>query len=93
MSNPEERSEGLERAKHIRTWDTLRVFNADTKTYNHMFDLAFAVEGSEYEDGYECIQNEKEKLIKALTDRINDLCNAGEEYLEAFGLCDTYEEE
>jgi len=77
MSNPE---------------DTLRVFNPDTKTYNHMFDLAFQVEGSEYEDGYECIQHEKEKLIKALTDRVNHLLET-KDYFEAFGLCDTYEEE
>ena len=66
--------------------------NPDTKTYNHMFDLAFSVEGSEYKDGYECIQHEKEKLIKALTDRVNYLFGT-KDYFEAFGLCDTYEEE
>ena len=76
MSNPE---------------DTLKIFDPDPKTYNHMFDLAFQVEGSEYKDGYECIEREKEKIIKALTDRVHNLL-LSEEYSEAFGLCNTFEE-
>lgn len=71
----------------------LKLFNPEpVKTYNHAFDLAFQVEGSLYENGDDCIKNETEKVITALTERVNNIFRSPE-YLEAFGCHDTFEEE
>ena len=55
--------------------------------YNHMLDVAFSV-SSEEEDPYKLSKSE---VISALEDRLESL---KENYCgEAFGHCDTYEED
>lgn len=77
----------------------LRLFIEDSpekskKTYNHAFDLAFEVAGSEEEDSYECLKNETEKVIAALKKRVSNIVNRDRsEHLEVFGCIDTFEEE
>ena len=70
----------------------LKIYNP--KTYNHAFDLAFEVAGSAYEDGYECLENEKELVMEALYRRVDNIfrehCDFPNEYLDAFGSFDTY---
>jgi hypothetical protein len=65
------------------------------KTYNHAFDLAWAVLDSQYEDGYDCLEHEKEKVFAALLKRVQELMDGRypREYLEAIGHFDTYQEE
>lgn len=63
----------------------------EKKTYNHAFDMAFAVPNSEYEDWYDCLKHEKQAVINALQKRVREVFEAGE-YLEAIGGIDTYEE-
>ena len=70
----------------------LKLFNPDVKTYNHAFDLAFQVEGSEYEEGYKCLENEPEKVLEALASRVKNIFNS-QEFLEALACFDTFEEE
>ena len=59
------------------------------KTYNHMMDVAFTVEGP-YEN-YDQIPYEV--LVAGLENRLNYLKSRGPEELDAFGHCDTYEVE
>ena len=70
----------------------LKIYNP--KTYNHAFDLAFEVAGSAYEDGYECLENEKELVMEALYKRLDNIfrerCDFPNEYLEAMGCFATY---
>lgn len=65
-------------------------------TYNHAFDMGWAVANSEYEDPEDCLEHEKGKVFEALRKRIEDL-EKGRfhpmEYFEAIGHFDTYEEE
>ncbi len=70
----------------------LKLFNPDVKTYNHAFELAFQVEGSEYEDGYKCLENESEKVFNAVIKRIDNIFHS-QEFLEALDCFDTFEEE
>ena len=63
----------------------------EKKTYNHAFDMAFAVPNSQYEDWYDCLKHEKQAVINALQRRVREVFEAGE-YLEAIGGIDTYEE-
>jgi len=56
--------------------------------YNHMFDVAFSLESNK-EDGSDVTHA---MLRAALLKRIEDLDASGE-WLEACGLCDTYEVE
>ena len=65
------------------------------KTWNHAFDMAFAVAGSAPEDWWACLEDpaEKAKIRAALHKRIDDLFGAAAEYREAFSGFDSYEEE
>ena len=67
----------------------LKIYNP--KTYSHVFDLAFEVNGSSFEDGYECLGREKSMVVEALYERVASIFET-EEYLEAFGCYDTHEE-
>ena len=62
------------------------------KTFNHAFDLAWEVSESVYEDGYDCLEHETEKVFAALMKRVRDLMS-GRESMEAIGHFDTHEEE
>lgn len=55
--------------------------------FNHMYDIAFTVV-SNTEDGGDVTPN---MLRAALLDRISTMCDG--DWLEACGLCDTYEVE
>ena len=57
------------------------------KTYNHMIDIAFCVEG-EWEN-FEQIPHDV--LINALEKRVDYLKHNPVEAAEAFGFCDSYE--
>mgnify|MGYP003658325868 CR=1 FL=1 len=70
----------------------LKLFNPEIKTYNHAFDLAFQVEGSEYEHGDDCLKHEIGKVIDSLNARINHIFSS-DEYVEAIGCFDTFNEE
>lgn len=59
-------------------------------TYNHAMYVAWEVPGSNYEDAYECIANEPEKVLEALRKRVEEL--AAGELAEAVDSFDTYEE-
>lgn len=61
-------------------------------TYNHALTIAFAVPASEYEDWYDCLRNEKEKVIGALERRLQMLRDNDQEFLEALEGFDTFEE-
>ncbi len=63
----------------------------EKKTYNHAFDMAFAVPNSQYEDWYDCLRYEKQAVINALQRRIREVFEA-DEYMEAMSGIDTYEE-
>ena len=60
------------------------------KLYNHAFDLAFEVKNSPYEDGYKCLEEEKEKIKEALMKRVYSIFSDSNEYLEALGCFDTF---
>ena len=62
------------------------------KTYNHAFDIAFAVPGSQYEKWEDCQRGEKHIVIAALLRRVADLVDHDDEYMESLGSFDTYEE-
>ena len=64
----------------------------EKKTYNHAFDIAFAVPNSQYEDWYDCLKHEKQAVINALQKRVREVFEANE-YMEAMSGIDTYEEE
>lgn len=61
-------------------------------TYNHAFDVAFAVAGSEYPDWEDCLKNEKHLVIAALLMRVRHLIENNSEFLESISGFDTYEE-
>ena len=63
----------------------------EKKTYNHAFDMAFAVPDSQYEDWYDCLKYEKQAVINALQKRVREVFEANE-YMEAMSGVDTYEE-
>ena len=76
------------------------------KTYNHAFDLAFAVPDSNFEDPNECLDNEMEKVTRSFLARVGNLfeerqwlnpaTNETQTFMEcneAFGGYDTYENE
>tara|TARA_R110000824_G_scaffold59651_2_gene160026 strand:+ start:1677 stop:1925 length:249 start_codon:yes stop_codon:yes gene_type:complete len=67
----------------------LKIFKGDRKTYNHAFDVAFSVSGSEYEDSLECLRNEAERVLESLKNRIENIFGSAE-YLEAINGWDTY---
>lgn len=62
------------------------------KTYNHMFDIAFTVPDSAWEDGELCLLHERSKVVRAILRRIESVMEL-DEFLEAVGHCDTYENE
>jgi hypothetical protein len=66
--------------------------NTTAKRYNHAFSIGFAVGGSSYEDAFECWENERDAVIRALLARVVQLKANNAEYLEAFDSWDTYEE-
>jgi hypothetical protein len=57
------------------------------KTYNHMLDVAFTVEGPW--ENYEEIPYEV--LVDSLQRRVDYLRRRGPEEFDAFGFCDAYE--
>jgi len=60
------------------------------KTYNHMYTICFAVEGSTHEEGDDVTEAQ---LLAALRKRADDLEMSKGEILEATGMPDdTYEE-
>ena len=61
----------------------------EKKTYNHAFDIAFAVPNSQYEDWYDCLKHEKQAVINALQKRVREVFEA-DEYMEAMSGVDTY---
>ena len=63
----------------------------EKKTYNHAFDIAFAVPNSQYEDWYDCLKHEKQAVINALQKRIRDVFT-DTEYIDAIGCIDTVEQ-
>ena len=68
---------------------------SNKKTYNHAFDIGWELPNSEYEDAYDALLHEREKVFAALLKRIQDL-RSGQyprEYLEAIGHFDTFEED
>lgn len=62
------------------------------KTYNHMFDIAFTVPDSVYEDDELCLRHEQSKVVRAILRRIESVMEL-DEFLEAVGHCDTFENE
>ncbi len=65
-------------------------------TYNHAFDIGWALSNSQYEDAMDCLEHEKEKVFEALKKRVEDLRTGRfhpNEYFEAIGHYDTFEEE
>ncbi len=63
-----------------------------TPKYNHALTIAFAVPDSNHEDWLECVEKEKEKVINALMERINNILANEHEYMECFDGFDSYEE-
>ena len=59
------------------------------KTYNHMLDIGFVIKDSPHEDW---MNVPLEVIIAALQKRVNYLKNTPNEFFEAVGHCDTYEE-
>jgi hypothetical protein len=59
--------------------------------FNHDIALNFTVT-SEHEDWFDCLCNEKEKLINALMERINVLLSEDSQYYRSFEHIDTVEE-
>ena len=59
--------------------------------FNHAISLNFTVT-SEHEDWFDCLCNEKEKLINALMERINVLLSEDSQYYRSFEHIDTVEE-
>ena len=55
--------------------------------YNHMYDIAFALE-TDQEDPYEVSEQE---IARAIIKRVQSLLANSPEILEAIGHCDTYE--
>ncbi len=62
------------------------------KTYNHMFDFAFTVPDSVYEDDELCLLRERSKVVRAILRRIENVMEH-DEFTEACGHCDTVENE
>lgn len=64
------------------------------KTFNHAYDLAFAVSDSGCEDGHDALldSDEQEKILKALQERVDYLRNDRQELVEALGCFDSFEE-
>jgi hypothetical protein len=60
--------------------------------YNHAFNLAFEVPHSPHEDGYECLEKEKQKVRAALLKRVYSIFGDSNEYLEAMGCIDSFRE-
>lgn len=62
------------------------------KTYNHMFNIAFTVPDSVYENDELCLLHERSKVVRAILRRIESVMEL-DEFVEAVGHCDTYENE
>lgn len=62
------------------------------KTYNHMFDIGFTVPDSDWEDSDLCLLHERSKVVRAILRRIESVMEL-DEFVEAVGHCDTYENE
>lgn len=61
-------------------------------TYNHAFTLGFAMPKSEYEDWQDALRHEKQFVIAALIERLNQLLSDENEFMEALEGFDSYEE-
>lgn len=61
-------------------------------TWNHAYTLAFAVSGSQHEDWYEAMKEEKEQIISALLARVEMLQTNNVEFMEALEGFDTFNE-
>jgi hypothetical protein len=66
---------------------------SENPKFNHALTIAFAVPDSNHEDWHECVKNEKEKVINALMERINNILADEQEYMECFDGFDSFEEE
>lgn len=62
------------------------------KTYDHMFNIAFSVPDSVWEDGELCLLYERSKVVRAILRRIESVMEL-DEFVEAVGHCDTFENE
>lgn len=62
-------------------------------TFNHAFDVAFAVPGCEYEDWADVLEHEKDKVLAALRERVAFLESNEAEFREAISGFDSFEEE
>lgn len=64
------------------------------KTFNHAYDLAFAVSDSGCEDGHDALLDDKEqeKILDALQARVDYIKNNRQELVEALGCFDSYKE-
>lgn len=61
-------------------------------TFNHAFDVAFAVPGCEHEDWGDVLEHEKDKVLAALRERIALLESDEDEFRSAISGFDSYEE-
>lgn len=62
-------------------------------TYNHAFSLGFACKNSKYENPDDALVHEKDKIINALLQRVEDLIMNDSEFRQACEPFDTFEEE
>lgn len=62
-------------------------------TWNHAYTVAFAVGGSQHENWYEAMKEEKEQIISALLARVEMLRTNDAEFMEALEGFDTYDED
>lgn len=61
-------------------------------TFNHAFTIGFAVPGSKYENWEDCLQHERSIVLLALLDRLLEIRENRQEFMEAIDGFDTYEE-
>jgi len=60
----------------------------DPELWNHLYDFAFQLE-SEEEDPIKALRKQKKEIMLAVITRLINVFDS-EEYLEAFGCCDSY---
>lgn len=62
-------------------------------TYNHAYSLGFACGKSKYENPHDALIHEKDQIICALLERVQQLIKNDIEFREACDPFDTYDEE
>lgn len=62
-------------------------------TWNHAFSLGFACKNSKYENPDDALIHEKDKIINALLERVEQLITSDAEFREGCEPFDTYKEE